>query len=59
MALWAWRLSGGLAVATVLVIQVLVANPVFERADVGVLPIANGLLLAYALPAILAFAARR
>lgn len=59
VALWAWRLSGGLAVATVLVIQVLVANPVFERADVGALPIANGLLLAYALPAVLAFAARR
>ena len=59
VALWAWRLSGGLAVATVLVIQVLIANPVFERADVGALPIANGLLLAYALPAVLAFAARR
>ena len=52
VALWAWRLSGGLAVATVLVVQVLVANPVFERADVGALPIANGLLLAYALPAV-------
>src|SRR5213079_2863911 len=59
VALWAWRVSGGLAVATVLVIQVLVANPVFERADVGAVPIANGLLLAYALPAVLAFAARR
>jgi uncharacterized membrane protein len=59
VALWAWRLSGGLAVATVLILQVLVANPVFERADVGTLPIANGLLLAYALPAVLAFAARR
>ncbi|CAN5503461.1 DUF2339 domain-containing protein [soil metagenome] len=59
VALWAWRLSGGLAVATVLIIQVLVANPIFERADVGSLPIANGLLLAYAVPAVLAFAARR
>ncbi len=59
VALWAWRLSGGLAVATVLVVQVAVANPIFERADVGSLPIVNGLLLAYALPAGLAFAARR
>lgn len=59
VALWAWRLSGGLAVATVLVVQVLIGNPVFERADVGALPIANGLLLAYAVPAVLAFAARR
>ncbi|MCW5698205.1 MAG: DUF2339 domain-containing protein, partial [Bauldia sp.] len=59
VALWAWRLSGGLAVATVLLVQVVIANPVFEPADVGRLPIFNGLLLAYALPAVLAFAARR
>jgi len=59
VALWAWRLSGGLAVATVLIVQVLIANPIFERADVGSLPIANGLLLAYGVPAALAFAARR
>jgi len=59
VALWAWRISGGLAAATVLVIQVLAANPVFEPADVGTLPIANGLLLAYALPAVLAYVARR
>lgn len=59
VALWAWRLSGGLAVATVLVVQVLIANPVFERADVGGLPIANAMLLAYAVPAAMAFAARR
>jgi len=59
VALWAWRLSGALAVATVLVLQVLAANPIVESADVGTLPIANGLLLAYALPALLAFAARQ
>ncbi len=59
VALWAWRLSGSLAVATVLVLQVLVANPIVEAADVGVLPIANGLLLAYAVPAVIAFAVRR
>lgn len=59
VALWAWRLSGGVAVAVVLVVQVLVANPVFEPADVGRLPILNGLLLAYAVPAAMAALARR
>ena len=59
VALWAWRLSGALAVVTVLLFQVLAANPVFESADVGALPIANGLLLAYAVPAVIAFAARQ
>jgi uncharacterized membrane protein len=59
VALWAWRVSGGLAVALVLVVQVLVANPIFDKADVGRLPIANGLFLAYALPAMMAALARR
>ena len=59
VALWAWRLSGGVAVAVVLIVQVLVANPVFEPADVGRLPILNGLLLAYAIPAAMAALARR
>ena len=59
VALWAWRLSGGVAVAVVLAVQVLVANPVFEPADVGRLPILNGLLLAYAAPAAMAALARR
>jgi len=59
VALWAWRVSGGLAVALVLIVQVLVANPIFDRADVGRLPIANGLFLAYALPAVMAAVARR
>ncbi|WP_425066258.1 DUF2339 domain-containing protein [Reyranella sp.] len=59
VALWAWRLSGGAAVAVALIVQVLVANPVFEPADVGRLPILNGLLLAYAVPAAMAALARR
>lgn len=59
VALWAWRLSGGVAVAVVLIVQVLVANPVFEPAYVGRLPILNGLLLAYALPAAMSALARR
>ena len=59
MALWAWRVSGGLALALVLVGQVVVGNPVFDTADVGRLPVANGLLLAYAVPAAMAALARR
>ena len=59
VALWAWRLSGGVAVSVVLIVQVLVANPVFEPSDVGRLPILNGLLLAYAIPAAMAALARR
>lgn len=59
VALWAWRISGGLAVALVLVVQVLLANPIFDKADVGRLPVANGLFLAYALPAVMAALARR
>jgi uncharacterized membrane protein len=59
VALWAWRASGTLALATVLVVQVLIANPVSETVDVGRLPIANGLLLAYAVPAAMAVLARR
>ena len=59
VALWAWRLSGVLTVVMVLAVQVLVANPIFVHADVGALPIANGLLLAYAVPAVMAFIARQ
>src|SRR6185369_10407743 len=57
--LWAWRLSGGLAVVTVLLFQVVIDNPVLVKADIGRLPIANGLLLAYAVPAAMAALARR
>lgn len=59
VALWAWRLSGAAAAILVLVVQVVVANPVFEPASVGSLPILNGLLLAYAAPAAMAALARR
>lgn len=59
VALWAWRLSGGLAAAVAVVVQVLIANPVFEPASVGRLPVFNGLLIAYAAPAALAALARR
>ncbi|TAJ87472.1 DUF2339 domain-containing protein [Reyranella sp.] len=59
VALWAWRLSGVAAALLVLVVQVVIANPVFEPAGVGHLPIANGLLLAYAVPAVMAGLARQ
>ncbi|MBN9090947.1 MAG: DUF2339 domain-containing protein [Reyranella sp.] len=59
VALWAWRLSGGLALGTVMFVQVFAANPIDLHADVGALPIFNGLLLAYALPALMVFLARR
>jgi uncharacterized membrane protein len=59
VALWAWRASGALALATVLVVQVLIANPIVEKVDIGRLPIANGLFLAYAVPAAMAALARR
>ncbi|TAJ24171.1 MAG: DUF2339 domain-containing protein, partial [Reyranella sp.] len=58
VALWAWRISGMLAAAVAVLLQVLIANPVFQHADVGRLPIANGLLLAYAIPAAMAALAR-
>jgi len=57
--LWAWRLSGGLAAAMVIGLQVFLLNPIAQVADVGELPILNGLLIAYAVPAALAGLARR
>ena len=59
VALWAWRLSGTAAALLALIVQVAIANPVFEPAGVGMLPIANGLLLAYAVPAAMAVLARQ
>lgn len=59
VALWAWRLSGGVAALLVLGLQVVIANPVFEPDSVGHLPILNGLLLAYAVPAAMAALARQ
>ena len=59
VALWAWRISGLLAAAVAVLLQVLIVNPVFQHADVGSLPIANGLLLAYAIPAAMAALARK
>jgi uncharacterized membrane protein len=58
VALWTWRIVGGLAAVAALLVQTLFLNPVTGGADVGTLPILNGLLLAYAAPAALAALAR-
>jgi len=57
VGLWAWRIVGGLALAGAVVIQSLVMNPVFTGEDVGATPLVNGLLLGFAVPALLAAAA--
>ncbi len=54
-----WQLSGALALAAAVIVQAMIANPVSVSADVGQLPIFNGLLLAYAVPAAMAFVGRR
>ncbi|HTR82871.1 MAG TPA: DUF2339 domain-containing protein [Reyranella sp.] len=59
VALWAWRVSGAFAAVLAIGAQVLFANPIVATADVGEWPILNGLLLAYAVPAGMAFVARR
>jgi len=59
VALWAWRISGTVAAVVALGVQVALANPIAVQADVGSLPVLNGLLVAYAAPALMAFVARR
>ena len=59
VTLWAWRLAGGLALGVALLVEVVIANAIWERADIGGLPIVNGLLVAYAVPAAMAALARR
>ncbi len=57
VGLWVWRIAGGLAAAAAILVQSLLFNPVFVGGDVGTTPIVNGLLLGYAVPALLAAAA--
>ena len=59
VSLWAWRLAGGLALGVALLVEVVLANAISERADIGALPIVNGLLVAYAVPAAMTALARR
>ena len=50
-----WRILAGLAAAQVVLLQLLLANPLWSREMVGELPLVNLLFLAYALPALFAF----
>jgi len=50
---WGWRVLGTLAAAQILLLQCGLANPLHTGQPVGDWPIANVLLLAYALPAVL------
>ena len=59
VALWTWRLAGGLALGVALLIEVVIANAIAQQADIGTLPIVNGLLVAYAVPATMTALARR
>ncbi len=59
VTLWAWRLAGGLALGVALLVEVVIANAISEQADIGAWPIVNGLLVAYAVPAVMTALARR
>jgi uncharacterized membrane protein len=59
VALWTWRVIGGLVAAVAVLVQVLFGNPIAVTANVGSWPIFNALLLAYAVPAVLAVVAAR
>jgi uncharacterized membrane protein len=59
VALWAWRGAGILALGLALLGQVVAANPIVAKVDVGELPILNSLLIAYAVPAAMTALARR
>ena len=59
VALWTWRLVGGLALGVALLVEVVIANAIVQHVDIGALPIVNGLLVAYAVPAIMTALARR
>ena len=54
VALWGWRVLGGLAAAQVVVLQCLFFNPLWTEVDVWRAPVVNLLLLAYGMPAIFA-----
>jgi uncharacterized membrane protein len=51
--LWGWRILAGLAAGQVVGLQLLVLNPLWSGESVGLVPIANQLLLAFAAPAVL------
>ena len=51
---WGWRLIGGVAVAQLVLLQILVAGPLSRPIEVGDHPVVNLMLLAYGLPALFA-----
>jgi len=50
-----WRILAGLGAAQVVLLQLLVANPLWSGAAVGELPVVNLLFIAYAVPALFAY----
>lgn len=52
---WGWRILAVLATAQVLCLHLVAANPLWNRDEVGTLPVINVLGLAYAAPAAFAF----
>jgi uncharacterized membrane protein len=55
----AWALIGGFAAIDLLMVQLLELNPLWTGEPVGTLPIFNALLLAYALPGLMALLSAR
>jgi uncharacterized membrane protein len=58
VAVWGWRILAGLAAAQVVLVHLLGLNPLLTGDPVGAWPIANLLLLAFAVPAVFALAFR-
>lgn len=58
VAVWGWRILAGLAAAQVVLLHLLGLNPLLTGDPVGAWPVANLLLLAYAVPTVLALAFR-
>ncbi len=51
VALWGWRILGGLTAVQIVLLHLLGLNPLLTGDPVGAWPVANLLLLAYAIPA--------
>ena len=58
VAVWGWRILAGLAAAQIVLVHLMGLNPLLTGDPVGAWPIANLLLLAFAIPAIFALAFR-
>lgn len=58
VAIWGWRILAGLAAAQIVLVHLMGLNPLLTRDPVGAWPVANLLLLAFAVPAAFALAFR-